>query len=153
MEKKYITKEKFKELQEELEHLTKVKRNEIARKLDSAGALGDLRENSEYQQVREDQATLEGRILQIEDVLKESEIVKPGKKDIVGVGSKISICKKGKKDCLNYKIVGAEEADISAGKISANSPLGKVLVGKRKGDVVEFEAPKGNMQYKIVKLN
>lgn len=152
MEKEYLTKEKFKELQAELEHLTKVERKEIAKELDSTGALGDLRENAEYQQAREAQATLEGRIAQIENILKDAEVVKGAKKDVVGVGSQVSVCKKGKRDCINYKIVGAEEANTAEGKISASSPLGSAMLGKKKGDTVEFDAPKGKMQYSIVTI-
>jgi len=152
MEKEYLTKEKFKELQDELEYLTTVRRSEIAKELDSTGALGDLRENAEYQQAREDQASLEGRIAQIENILQGAEVVKAGNKDIVSVGSQVSVCKKGHKDCIDYKIVGAEEADTAAGKISSNSPLGRAMLGKKKGDIVEFEAPKGKMQYKIVTI-
>lgn len=153
MEKEYLTKEKFKELQAELEYLTKTKRSEIAKELDSTGALGDLRENAEYQQAREDQASLEGRISQIENILQDAEVVKTGSKDIVGVGSSVSVCKKGHKDCTDYKIVGAEEADTVAGKISSSSPLGRAMLGKKKGDVISFDAPKGKMEYKIVKIN
>ncbi|OGD68188.1 transcription elongation factor GreA [Candidatus Campbellbacteria bacterium RIFCSPLOWO2_02_FULL_35_11] len=152
MEKEYLTKERYEELKNELEHLTSVKRKEIAVELDQAVSLGDLKENAEYHQAREDQANLESRISQIESVLKEAEIVKGGKKDIAGVGSMVKICKKGKKDCIEYKLVGAEESNTVEGKISAQSPLGRAMLGKKVGDDFTFEAPKGKMEYKIVEI-
>ena len=113
MEKQYLTKEKYKELNEELEYLTKTRRKEIAKELDLAGSMGDLKENAEYHQAREDQATLEQRISQIEMVLKDAEIVKGGgSKDAVGVGSTVILQKKGEKEGIEYKIVGAEEASM-----------------------------------------
>jgi len=153
MEKEYLTKEKFKELQAELEYLTKTKRSEIAKELDSTGALGDLRENAEYQQAREAQAELEARIQKIESVLQNAEIVVESKdKDIVGIGSLVTICKKGEKECTKYKIVGAEEVNMAEGKIGVNSPLVEAMIGKKKGEVFTFNAPKGAMEYSILKL-
>ena len=152
MAKEYLTKERHEELKKELELLTTVRRKEIANELDQAVSLGDLKENAEYHQAREDQANLEQRILQIEMILQDAEVVKGGKKDIAGVGSEVKICKKGEKDCVNYKIVGAEEADMSAGKISSSSPLGMAMLGKKVGDVFTFNAPRGKMEYKIVEI-
>ena len=153
MEKQYLTKEKYKELSEELEYLTKTRRKEIAKELDSAGSMGDLRENSEYQQAREDQANLEQRISQIEMVLKDAEVVKDGgNKDIVGVGSTVVLQKKGEKEGIEYKIVGAEEASMSERKISANSPLVQAMIGMKKGEEFSFIAPKGTMKYQIKEI-
>jgi len=148
--KQYLTKEKYLELQKELEFLVSVKRKEIAKELDSAESLGDLRENAEYQQAREDQANLEQRISQIENILRDAEVVKEGKKSSVCVGATVVVCKKGEKDCITYKIVGAEEADMAEGKISANSPLVMAMMGKKKGENFVFEAPRGAMEYVIV---
>jgi len=152
MEKQYLTKEKFKELQKELEFLTKTKRSEIAKELDSAGSMGDLKENAEYHQAREDQATLEQRISQIELILKEAEVVKGGNKDSVGIGSVVVLKKKGDKKATEYKIVGSEESSMAERKISANSPLVQAMIGMKKGENFKFVAPKGEMEYQIVEI-
>ncbi len=153
MEKQYLTKEKYKELNEELEYLTKTRRKEIAKELDAAGSMGDLKENAEYHQAREDQATLEQRIAQIEMVLKDAEIVKgKGSKGIVGVGSTVVLQKKGEKGGIEYKIVGAEEASMVEKKISANSPLVQAMIGMKKGEEFSFTAPKGTMKYQIKEI-
>jgi len=150
--KDYITQEKYDKLLNELNFLVKTKRSEIADELQQAGAMGDLRENSEYQQAREAQAELEQRIFQIEATIKNSEIISGGKKDEAGVGSIVSISKKGQAEKIEYKIVGAEEADMAERKISVHSPLGKAMVGKKKGESFQFEAPSGIMEYKIIEI-
>lgn len=150
--KEYLTKEKYKELSEELEYLTKTRRKEIAEELQQTGSMGDLRENAEYQQAREEQAELEKRITQIENILKDAEIVKTPKKDEISVGSIIVVRKKGQKEKTEYKIVGAEEANTVEGKISAHSPLIVAMLGKKKGDIVSFEAPVGIMEYEIIDI-
>lgn len=151
--KEYLTKEKHEELVKELEHLTNVKRSEIAQELQQTGAMGDLRENAEYHQAREAQAELEQRIQKIESILQNAEIVKSvASKDVVGIGGIVTICKKGEKDCTKYKIVGAEEANMAEGKISVDSPLVSAMIGKKKGDIFTFNAPKGAMEYSIIKL-
>ncbi|MBU1557920.1 transcription elongation factor GreA [Patescibacteria group bacterium] len=152
MEKEYLTKEKHEELLKELEYLTKTRRKEIAKELDSAGSMGDLRENSEYQQAREDQANLEQRISQIEMVLKDAVVVKGGSKEAVGVGSVVVLLKKGDKERIEYKIVGAEEASMAERKISAHSPLVQAMIGMKKGEEFSFVAPKGTMKYQIVEI-
>jgi transcription elongation factor GreA len=152
-QKEYLTKEKHEELVNELKNLTNVKRSEIAEELQQTGAMGDLRENAEYQQARESQAELESRIQKIESILQNAEIVAESKdKGIVGIGSMVTICKKNEKDCTKYKIVGAEEANMAEGKISIDSPLVKAMIGKKKGDSFVFQAPKGAMEYSILKL-
>jgi transcription elongation factor GreA len=152
MEKQYLTKEKFKELNEELEYLTKTRRKEIAKELDSAGSMGDLKENAEYHQAREDQAGLEQRISQIEMIIKNAEVVKSGSKDVVGVGSTVILQKKGEKKGVEYKIVGAEEASMKERKISAHSPLVQAMIGMKKGEEFSFSAPKGTMKYQIKEI-
>ncbi len=152
-QKEYLTKEKFKELTNELDFLKTTRRSEIAKELDRTGSMGDLKENAEYHQAREAQAELEQRILQLENIFKNAEVVKGGSKDEVGVGGTIVLIKKGQKDKIEYKIVGAEEADMSIGKISVNSPLVQAMLGKKKGDEFSFTAPSGSvMKYKIVNI-
>lgn len=150
MEKEYLTQEKFKELQEELHELKTVRRKEVAEHLEHARSLGDLSENAEYHEAREEQAQTEARILQIESILKNAEIVKHTKGDTVEVGSQVTIQKEGDSAKQVFTLVGSEEADITLSKISHHSPLGSALFGKKKGDTFEFQSPRGTVKYKIV---
>ncbi len=149
----YITKEKHKSLAEELEILVKEKRKEVAEKLEYAKSLGDLSENAEYHEARDTQAAVEDRIKKIENILKNAIIIsEKHTTDVVSVGSKIKVVKEGSRDEKEYTIVGAEESDISSGKISVRSPLGEAVVGKKKGDKFTFNAPSGPVAYKIIDI-
>jgi transcription elongation factor GreA len=150
MEKEYLTQEKFNELQQELHNLKTVKRKQIAEHLEYARSLGDLSENAEYHEAREEQAQIEARILQLESILKHAEIVKHISGDIVEVGSQVVLVKEGEKEETNFTLVGSEEADISLKKISHHSPLGAAIFGKKKGETFEFQTPKGIVKYTIV---
>lgn len=152
MEKEYLTKEKIKELKAELEHLRVVKRQEIAESLEYAKSLGDLKENSEYHQAREDQANTEERIVKIETILSNAEVLKVKHTDTVQLGSIVVIKKKGEKVKKEYQIVGSEEADSLAGKISKESPLGQAMLGKKSKEMFDFQTPSGKMQYEIVDI-
>ena len=114
----YITKEKKKELENELNDLKGPKRKEILENLEYAKSLGDLSENAEYHQTREDQGKLEGRIAKIEQILRSSQVVSQSGGDIVEVGSKVVVEKDGSKEKQTYLVVGSEEADMALGKIS-----------------------------------
>ncbi len=149
--KDYLTQEKFEELERELDHLKTTRRKEIAESLEYARSLGDLSENAEYQEARELQAAAEERIQQLEALLKSATIVSSTKKGgVVGLGSKVTLQKEGEKEKRQYEIVGSEEANIHERKVSHLSPLGSVVVGKKKGDVFSFETPNGKVEYKIV---
>lgn len=150
MEKEYLTQEKYNELQAELHELKTVKRKEVAEHLEHARSLGDLSENAEYHEARDDQAQTEARILQIESILKNAEIVKHVSGDTVEVGSKVTVKKDGESKDTQFTLVGSEEADITLGKISHHSPLGAALFGKKKGESFEFQSPRGTVKYKIV---
>ena len=150
--KEYLTKEKFEELQTELEELKSTKRKEIAESLEYAKSLGDLSENAEYQQARELQASTEERILKIESVLKSAVIVALHHSDKVEIGSTVTVLKDGDKDKKVYKIVGSEEADMATGKISHASPMGSALMGKSKGDSFSFNSPKGVVKGKVTHI-
>ncbi len=150
MEKEYLTQEKYNELQAELHDLKTVKRKEVAEHLEYARSLGDLSENAEYHEARDDQAQTEARILQIETILKNAEIVKHVSGDTVEVGSKVTVQKEGDSSKTEFTLVGSEEADITLGKISHHSPLGSALFGKKKGESFEFQSPRGTVKYKIV---
>lgn len=149
---KYITEEKKKALFEEINHLKTVKRKEILEALESAKALGDLSENAEYHQAREDQGKTEDRINQIEYMLQSAVVVKKHHSTKVEIGTTVSVRKENLKDTITYSIVGAEEADMSQNKISNKSPLGEALFGKSKGDVVNITTPKGIVKYTLVEI-
>lgn len=151
-EKQYLTKEKFGELEKELDFLKTTRRKEIAQKLEFAKSLGDLSENAEYQEARQDQAEIEDRILTISSILSTAEIIHKRKGDVVCVGSTVVIKKKGEKEAQQYQIVGSEEADMQAGKISNLSPIGAALIGKDKGDIAIYETPKGEIVCKILEI-
>ncbi len=149
----YITAEKRKALEAELVDLKGPKRKEILRALEYAKSLGDLSENAEYHQAREEQGKLEERIVKIEQILQSSETVKGGGGDVIEVGSKVVVKKEGSKEEKNYMIVGSEEADMAAGKISNRSPFGEALFGKKKGQNVSFKTPSGAVNYKIINVS
>ncbi|MDO8579831.1 MAG: transcription elongation factor GreA [bacterium] len=149
---KYLTGEKFKELEKELEILKTVKRKEVAINLEYARSLGDLSENAEYQEARELQATIEDRIITIENTLKTAEIVRETHGDHVSVGSVVTVEKQGVKGTQKFKIVGSDEVNTAEGKISNQSPTGSVLMGKTRGDMVTVKTPKGSIDYKIVSV-
>ena len=149
---KYLTGEKFKELEKELEILKTVKRKEVATSLEYARSLGDLSENAEYQEARELQATTEDRISTIENTLKTAEIVHETHGDHVSMGSLVTVEKQGIKGMQKFKIVGSDEVNMTEGKISNLSPLGSVLIGKKSGDSVTIKTSKGTIFYKIVSV-
>jgi transcription elongation factor GreA len=147
-----ITEEKKKALLEELDYLKTTKRKEILESLEAAKALGDLSENAEYHQAREDQGKTEDRINQIEYMLQSAKIIKKHHSNKVEIGTTVSVKKEGTKETTTYSIVGAEEADMSTKKISNKSPLGEALFGKCKGDVVSIVTPKGSVKYTLVDI-
>lgn len=150
MEREYLTQEKYNELEAELHELKTVRRKEVAEHLEHARSLGDLSENAEYHEAREEQAQTEARILQLETVLKNAEIVKHTRGDVVEVGSQVTVQKEGETASQKFTLVGSEEADITLGKISHHSPLGAALFGKKKGETFAFQSPKGTVKYTIV---
>jgi transcription elongation factor GreA len=115
-----------------------------------AKSLGDLSENAEYHQAREEQAKLRERVMQIEEILKYATVVKKtASTGVVAVGATVTIQKDGEENTRVFSIVGSEETDMLAGKISYKSPIGTALMGKRTGDTVEVQTPKGAMSYVI----
>jgi transcription elongation factor GreA len=149
-EKQYLTKQKFGELEKELDFLKTTRRKEVAEKLEFAKSLGDLSENAEYQEARQDQAETEDRIITLESILANAEIIHKGKGGDVRVGSTVVI--KKKKEIQEYQIVGSEEADMATGKISNLSPIGAALIGKSKGDKTVYTTPKGNIECEIIDI-
>ncbi|MBI2673707.1 MAG: transcription elongation factor GreA [Candidatus Zambryskibacteria bacterium] len=148
----YLTQEKFDELKKELEHLKTTRRKEIAEALEYAKSLGDLSENQEYQEARDNQAILEDRVSRLEDILKSAKIVSAQRTNMVVVGSVITIEKESDKSHKSYTMVGSEEADATRGKISMHSPLGLAAMGRSKNETFSFETPSGTMSYKIIDI-
>ena len=147
----YLSREKVEELKKELGEL-KNKRMEIAKRLEEARALGDLSENVEYSDAEDAKAFNEGKILEVEQLLKEAVVISnKTKKDVVQVGATVKV--KSESGARDFHIVGSEEADPAAGKISNESPLGKAFLGHKVGDAVEAQTPRGNIKYKIISIS
>jgi transcription elongation factor GreA len=148
-----VSQEKFDDMVKELDTLKTVRRTEIAKNLEYARSLGDLSENAEYQEARDLQAATEERIRKLEELVKRAKIVTDGKKkDVISFGSAVTIKKEGGSDVHEYTIVGSEEADMRAHKLSHVSPLGAALMGKKKGEMFTFETPNGKQTYHIEKV-
>ena len=152
MNDKYLTKEGLEKLKKELEILKGAKRQEIAERLEKCLAFGDLAENSEYHETKEEQAFIEGRILELEELIRNATVVskETDNKAYAQIGSTVLVSLGVKNE--EFKIVGVEEADPVAGKISISSPLGKAFFNQPKGAVIEVQTPKGIAQYKILKI-
>jgi transcription elongation factor GreA len=150
--KEYITKENLAELEAELRELSGPRRREIISAIEYAKSLGDLSENAEYHNAREDQGKLEERIANIEHVLKHAVIIDRPLDGTISVGSTVVIQKEGETNTRTFSIVGSEETDMLSGKISYKSPIGEALFGKKKGDTVTVSTPKGEVSYEITSV-
>ena len=151
-----VTKEGLSKLKEELKHLKEVKRREVAARIKEAISYGDLSENSEYEEAKNEQAFVEGRILELEDKVKHAKIIsEKSKTKSIQLGSTVHLKNLSKKnaDPEVYTIVGSTETDPFGGKISNESPVGSVLLDKQKGDTVKVIAPSGSIEYKVVKVD
>ena len=149
-----LTDEGLKKLEEELEQLKTVTRKEVADKIKVALSFGDLSENSEYDEAKNEQALVESRIVQIEAMLKNVKILDEDEltNDIVSVGSKIKLFDKEFDEEVDYQIVGSTDADPMSGRISDESPVGQSLLGHKVGDVVEVETPGGVCLYEVLEI-
>ncbi len=145
-----LTPEGLKKLEDELEFLKSVKRKEVAERIKQAKEFGDLTENSEYEDAKNEQAFTEGRILTLEGMLRNAKVINNHdvRSDVVTVGSTVRIAEEGGEE-LGYTIVGSAEADPLHDKISNESPVGRALLGRRKGDTVTVKAPAGTIKYTI----
>lgn len=147
---KYLSKEGLSQLKKQLDEL-KFKRQEIAQRLEEAKALGDLSENTEYHQAKEAQGFNEGKIEEIEEVMKNVVVIeKNSSNTLVQVGGTVEVSARGEQQ--SFTIVGSEEADPSAGRISNESPLGRAFLGHKVGEMVTVEAPRGKTTYKIISI-
>lgn len=149
----YLTAEGKDELQKELDILRDVRRPELAQKLKEAVAQGDLKENADYHDAKEQQAFIEGRIQYLESILRSAVIItNDGTNDIVSIGSTVIIREDGEDEDEEYMIVGPAEADPRSGKISHESPIGKALIGRKKKDKVRVDTPGGETVFVIRKI-
>jgi transcription elongation factor GreA len=148
----YLTPEGEAKLKSELQELKSTKREELSKRLRSAIQMGDLSENADYHKAKEDQGFLEGRIQEIEAILRNTVIIeKTQNKDIVFIGSHVTI-QEGGSEHETYHLVGPTEADPRNGKISHESPIGRALMDKKVGDIAEAETPGGRIKFKIIKI-
>jgi transcription elongation factor GreA len=149
----YLTPEGLKKLEEELEHLRTVKRQEVAQRLHEAMEDGELIENAEYEAAKNEQAFVEGRILELEHMLAQAQVIEPGKsKDVVRIGATVVVQEDGNGGSETYTIVGVAEANPREGLISNESPLGLSLLDHKVGDIVEVKAPAGVLRFRVVKI-
>ncbi len=147
-----VTAEGYQKMQEELEYLKTTRRKEIADRLKEAISYGDLSENSEYQEAKEEQAFLEGKIAALTKEIQNAVIEKKtGTKNSIYLGSKIQL-KINNGPVEEYEIVGAREADPFSNKISNESPVGQALLGRKKGEIFFVDAPAGKIEYEIIKI-
>jgi transcription elongation factor GreA len=149
-----LTQEGLKQLEEELNELKTVKRKELAERLKVAISYGDLKENSEYHSAKDDQAHMETRILFLERMIKQSRVVDADSVDLneVSVGNYVILNDIEFAEKIEYRIVGPAEADVAKNKISYESPLGKELLGKKVGDIINVNAPMGTLQYELLEI-
>ena len=149
----FLTSEGYLELENELHYLKTEKRKEVTQTLKEARALGDLSENSEYEQAREDQANLEKRIIEVEYALEHATVIDNAESDgTVGIGCQVKLKYEDDDDTESYKIVGSQEADPFNNKISNESPIAAAIMGKKVGDTVEGSSPDGVYSVQIVAI-
>jgi len=148
----FLTSEGMAKLREELEQLKGPRRRELARRLRSAIQMGDLSENADYHKAKEDQAFLEGRIQEIDFLLRNATVIEKGDSaDVVGLGHQVTIQEEGMSP-ETYHLVGAKEADPRKGRISNESPIGRALADRRVGDLVEVQTPGGTLRFKVLRI-
>lgn len=150
-----LTQDGLKKLEDELENLKSVKRREVAERIKVAIGYGDISENSEYEDAKNEQAFIEGRIITLEKMLRNARIINNDEIDIdtVSIGSTVLVEDVEYGDVMEYTIVGSAESNPSQNKISNESPVGKAILGKKKGTTVDVTVPAGVIQYKIVDIN
>ena len=148
-----VTKEGLEKLQEELDFLKTTKRQEIKEAIRIAKGFGDLSENSEYDEAREEQGKVESRIVELEEMLKNAKLIDDtGSTDQVNVGSRVRILNRTRGKEVEYHLVGSTEANAILNKISDQSPIGKAILGEREGSVVKVETPAGVMELEILEI-
>ncbi len=149
-----LTEDGYAKLQGEIEHLTTTKRREVAERIKTAREFGDISENSEYDDAKNEQAHVESRILQIEHNLRNARVVNTHdvNTDMVGIGAKVTVRTTTDRKTKAFSIVGSAEADPLKERLSNESPIGKALMGRKKGDKVMVATPRGQVEYEVVKI-
>ena len=148
-----VTQEGFQKLKDELDNLVGVRRDEVAERIKIARDFGDISENAEYDEAKNEQARLEARIVQLEERIRNARVVTETDGKTVNVGNRVTVVDTKSGEEEEYHIVGSTEADPLANKISNESPVGKALFGKAKGDVVEIPVPSGTLNWEIKKIS
>ena len=150
-----LTREGLEQLEQELEHLRTVKRTEVKERLKEAIALGDLSENSEYDDAKTEQAFMEGRILELEKMIRNAKIIEDGEQqnDTITVGSLVTVKDIEFDEITEYRLVGTVEADPMNNRISNESPVGRALLGHKAGEIIDVEVPAGIIQLEIVSIS
>ena len=154
MKEVILTPEGHKKLKQEIEYLSTEKRREVAERIKTAREFGDIAENAEYDDAKNEQALLEHRIAQLEERLLNARVItkKEISKDSVSIGSRVKLRDVDAKETIEYHIVGSAEANPSENKLSNESPVGKAIIGRKKGEVVEVAAPRGALKFKIMEI-
>jgi len=154
IEHNLLTSEGLSRLKEELDYLKATKRKEVSETIKQALSFGDLSENSEYDEAKNEQAKVEARIIEIENIIKDAKVIDKEdlRADVVNDGSEVTVLDMEFDEECHYEIVGSTEADPLNGKISSSSPLGMALKGHKAGDIVEVAAPAGMLKFKVLKI-
>ena len=154
MKEVILTPEGYKKLKEEISYLSTEKRREVAERIKTAREFGDIAENAEYDDAKNEQALLEHRIAQLEERLLNARVItkKEISKDSVSIGSRVKLRDVDAKETIEYRIVGSAEANPSENKLSNESPVGKAIIGRKKGETVEVTAPRGTLKFKIMDI-
>jgi transcription elongation factor GreA len=149
-----LTSEGYNKLKQEIEELSTVKRREVAERIRVAREFGDIAENAEYDDAKNEQMLLEHRIATLEERLRDARVIskKDVAKDVVSIGSKVKLRDVSARETVEYHIVGSAEANPAQNKLSNESPVGKAIIGKKKGETVEVSAPRGRLKYKILEI-
>jgi transcription elongation factor GreA len=149
-----LTPEGYERLKQEIEELSTTKRREVAERIRVAREFGDIAENAEYDDAKNEQMLLEHRIATLEERLRAARVItkKDIAKDVVSIGSKVKLRDVAAKQTVEYHIVGSAEANPSQNKLSNESPVGKAIIGKKKGETVEVSAPRGTLKFKILEI-
>jgi len=149
-----LTPEGYEKLKQEIEHLSTVKRREVADRIRVAREFGDIAENAEYDDAKNEQALLEHRIATLEERLRNARVLnkKDVAKDVVSVGSKVRLRDIVARQTVEYRIVGSAEANPAESKLSNESPVGKAIIGRKKGETVDVAAPRGSLKFKILEI-
>ena len=149
-----LTPEGYRRLKDEVEYLSTKKREEVAERIKESRYFGDISENSEYDDAKNEQAMVEQRIFALEEKLRSAVVIDPKdvKTDVVGVGTKVTIQDVKRGDVIQYSIVGSAEADPTDHKLSNESPVGRAIMGTKPGDVVKVTVPKGETRFKIIAI-